>query len=203
MTINSRIYPHSYSGYIKTCPSGGFLCLFIILMFFLSSCAISKDNVGTGMAHLIRNVPFFPQETYQCGPASLAEVMLYWGVKTSPESISKEIYSNSARGTLTLDMVLYAQKKGLNAIHTNKNRNISYIRENINNGYPLIVMVDYGFWKYQQYHYMVIIGYNNNGIIAYSGKSPQKFINEEDFLRIWGKANSWTLLITPKQSKKQ
>ncbi len=27
------------------------------------------------MAHLIENVPFFPQETYQCGPLSLAEVL--------------------------------------------------------------------------------------------------------------------------------
>jgi hypothetical protein len=44
---------------------------------------------------------------------------------------------------------------------------------------------------------MVIIGYNNNGIIAHSGKSPQKFIREEDFIRIWEKANFWTLLITP------
>ncbi|MBU3947539.1 MAG: C39 family peptidase [Proteobacteria bacterium] len=201
MAINSGLYPYTFSEYIKvTIPSMGFPCLFFMLVFLLSSCATSKNNVGTSStAHLIENVPFFPQEIYQCGPASLAEVMQYWGIEISPEAIAKDIYSNSAKGTLSLDMVLYAQKNGLNVIQSNGNHNINYLKENIDLGYPVIVMVDYGFWKYQQNHYMVIIGYNNNGIIAHSGKSHHKFIREEDFLEIWKKAIFWALLIAPKQ----
>ncbi|MDO8724317.1 MAG: C39 family peptidase [Syntrophales bacterium] len=41
---------------------------------------------------MIENVLFFLQETYQCGPASLAGGMHYWGVEASPEEIAEEIY---------------------------------------------------------------------------------------------------------------
>lgn len=30
-------------------------------------------------SHIIKKVPFYPQETFQCGPASMAEVLNYWG----------------------------------------------------------------------------------------------------------------------------
>lgn len=203
MTANSRMCSYTYSGCIKAgIPLRGFPCLFIMLMFFLLSCATSKNNAETSIAHLIENVPFFPQETYQCGPASLAAVMHYWGIETSAEAIAKEIYSNSAKGTLNLDMVLYAQKNGLNVIRSNGNRNINYLKKNVDLGYPVIVMVDYGFWVYQQNHFMVITGYNINGVIAHSGKTPHKSIREEDFLRIWEKANFWTLLVAPKRLEK-
>jgi ABC-type bacteriocin/lantibiotic exporter with double-glycine peptidase domain len=147
---------------------------------------------------MIENVPFFPQEIYQCGPASLAGVFSYWGVKVSPEIIATEIYSKSAKGTLGLDMVLYAQKKGLDVGQSRGS--IKSIKENIDLGYPVVVLVDYGFWVYQQNHFMVIVGYNENGVIANSGRNRLKFIREEDFLRSWGKTDFWTLLIKPKQA---
>lgn len=150
-----------------------------------------------GTARMIENVPFFPQETYQCGPASLAGVMHYWGVEASPEAIAAEIYSSSAKGTLSLDMVLYARKKGLHVIQSRGN--IKYLKENIDLGYPVIVLVDYGFWVYQQNHFMVIVGYNKNGVIANSGKNRLKFIHEGDFLRSWERTDFWTLLIGPRR----
>jgi hypothetical protein len=42
---------------------------------------------------------------------------------------------------------------------------------------------------------MVIIGYNEYGILANSGKDNEKFIPEDDFLKAWEKTNFWTLLI--------
>ena len=165
----------------------------IIIIFLLYSCA-GVGHVPKGSQNsLIENVPFYPQSAYQCGPASLAGVLNYWGIKVTPEEIAGEIYSNSARGTLNIDMVLYVQRKGLKAIQYEGN--IQDIRKNIDSGYPIIVFIDQGFSFYQANHFMVVIGYNEDGVIVNSGKDREEFISEEDFLHSWKKTKFWTLLI--------
>ncbi|MEN8265200.1 MAG: peptidase C39 family protein, partial [Nitrospirota bacterium] len=69
----------------------------------------------------------------------------------------------------------------------------------VNLNFPLIVMVDNGFWIFQRNHFMVVVGYNEDGIIVNSGREQLKFIPLEDFLRSWRRTEFWSLLITPKQ----
>jgi ABC-type bacteriocin/lantibiotic exporter with double-glycine peptidase domain len=148
--------------------------------------------------HIIENMPFYAQETYQCGPASLAGVLNYWRVPAKPDDIAKDIFSENARGTLSIDMVIYAQKKGLFALQYKGS--LDDLKENIDAGYPIIVLVDYGISFYQANHFMVIVGYNGNGVIANSGRDKNVFIPNEDFMKAWKKADYWTLLI--KKSEK-
>ena len=144
-------------------------------------------------AHIIKNIPFYPQETYQCGPSALAMVLNYWGMNITPDNIAKEIFSKSAKGTLTIDMLFYVQGKGLDAdVYKG---NMEDVRKKIDHDYPVIVLVDYGFSVYQSNHFMVVIGYTEDGVIVNSGKNQNKFIPEKDFLKIWNRTNNWTLLI--------
>lgn len=142
---------------------------------------------------MIENVPFYPQETYQCGPASLAGVLNYWRIPARPDDIAKDIFSESARGTLSIDMVMYAQKKGLFAFQYKGS--LEDLKKNIDAGYPLIVLVDYGISFYRANHFMVVVGYNENGVRVNSGKDNNVFISSKDFLRVWKRADYWTLLI--------
>lgn len=155
-----------------------------------------KDIVESDQEHIIENVPFYSQETYQCGPVSLASVLNYWGINITPQDIAKEIYSEAARGTLNIDMVLYAQRKGLNAIQYKGS--IEDLKKNVESGYPVIILVDYGFSLYNANHFMVVVGYNEHGLTVNSGKDKGKFISAEDFLKAWEKTNYWTLLIKPR-----
>ena len=150
-----------------------------------------------GSSRVIEGMPFFPQEDNQCGPASLATVLNYFGVQVSPDEIAREIYSKSARGTLTLDMVLYATGKGLSA--SQYRGNIYDLKSNIDAGYPVIVMVDLGFLLFQKNHFMVVKGYNEDGLIVNSGTIEGKLIPERDFIRVWKKTAFWTLLVRPKK----
>ena len=142
---------------------------------------------------MIENVPFYPQETYHCGPASLAGVLNYWRIPAKPDDIAKDIFSENARGTLSIDMVMYAQKKDLFALQYKGS--LEDLKKNIDAGYPLIVLVDYGISFYQANHVMVVIGYNGKGVIVNSGKDKNTFIANKDFLKAWKKADCWTLLI--------
>ena len=168
----------------------------IFVVFFLHSCAPSTVLQGSKQNRIISNVPFYAQEAYQCGPASLAGVMNYWKIDVTPDSIAKEIYSKSAKGTLNIDMVIYPQKKGLLA--EQYSGNMKDLKKNIDAGYPLIVLVDYGFWAFQSNHFMVVVGYNEDGVIVNSGKDKGKFIPEEDFIKTWEKTKFWTLVIKRK-----
>lgn len=174
----------------------GHLLILILILGFLLSCATTRKVNRSRPCQVLEDVPFYPQQKYQCGPASLAGVLNYWGVDVSPEDIATDIYSRSAKGTLNVDMLLYAEGKGLKA-HQYKG-SLEDIRTHIDSGHPLIVLVDYGFWVYQQNHFMVVVGYDEDRIIANSGKNRQKSIPLKEFLKSWKKTEFWTLLIAPK-----
>ena len=168
----------------------------LLLFYILFSCIKTFSVSESKSVHVIDNVPFYPQEVYQCGPSSLSGVLNYYGVDVSPEDIAQQIYSASARGTLNIDMILYAEKKGLTA--NLYKSSFQDIKSKVNLSYPLIVMVDYGFWIFQRNHFMVVVGYNEDGIIVNSGREQLKFIPLEDFLRSWKRTEFWSLLLTPK-----
>jgi ABC-type bacteriocin/lantibiotic exporter with double-glycine peptidase domain len=178
----------------------GLLLSLLTSLFFLSCTAVTAPNNHFKKAQIIENVPFYPQEMFQCGPASLAEIFNFWGTKISPEEIAGEIYSKSARGTLTIDMVFYAEKKGFAA--RQYSGNLLDVQTKIDSGYPLVVLVDYGFSIYEKTHYMVILGYNEDGLLVHSGKEKGKFIPLKPFIKAWEKTNFWTLLIGPKGDEK-
>jgi len=191
--LKSPFRIHSHGGI----PLKGCLFLFLIAGIFLFSCVNHSVWTPPGGSHLIEDVPFFPQEKYQCGPASLAAVLNFWGVTLSPEEVGSDIFSPSARGTLDQDMVFYAQNRGLKA---NRYRgSVEDLTEKVDSGYPLIVLVDRGSLVYQQNHFMVIVGYNPKGIIAHSGTEARKFIPPRSFLRSWEKTGFWTLLVRSSQ----
>jgi ABC-type bacteriocin/lantibiotic exporter with double-glycine peptidase domain len=164
----------------------------LLALPLLLSCAIARI---AGPATVVEGVPFYAQEAHQCGPASLAGVLNYWGVGVTPEDIAGEIYSGSAKGTLNIDLALYARARGLEARYFSAS--IGDIRRSIDSGYPLIVLVDYGLWLYRQDHFMVVVGYSEDGLIVNSGRSRLKFVPIADFLKSWEKTGSWTLLIKP------
>ena len=181
--------------FIRGASSWKRLFVFLLLISSLLSCTETLFLKESEPLRLIENVPFYPQEAFQCGPASLAGVLNFWGLPVTPEEIATEIFSPSARGTLNLDMMLYPEKKRMKTIYYKGS--MDDIRNKIDLGYPMIVLVDLGFLVYQQNHFMVVVGYDENGIIAHSGKDRLKPIPLKNFVKTWEKTNFWTLWIKP------
>lgn len=189
-SVDSRMRPAFSHGISRR------FCFFVCcstVFLLLCSCAGNKETNIAGDVHSIESVPFFPQEDYQCGPASLAIVLNFWGIDVSPHDITREIFSKSAGGTLNIDMVLYAKRTGLYADQYRGDK--EDLKKYIDAGMPVIVLVDYGFSLYQANHFMVIVGYNDQGVVVDSGRKKNLFILWNDFLKTWKKTNFWTLLI--------
>jgi predicted double-glycine peptidase len=170
-----------------------FFLLFVALVFH--ACAAPPVSSRPETGRVLEEVPFFPQEAYQCGPASLASVLNYWGLRTTPQEIAEEIFSRGARGTLNLDMVLYVQRKGLKAKQDRGSP--ESLKRNIDAGRPVIVLVDLGFWVVRQGHFMVVVGYTEDGVVVHSGREQRKFIPWSPFLKSWEKMKFWTLVVNP------
>jgi len=170
----------------------------VILILLFPGCATPRNDQtfeGRGDVTIIEDVPFYPRDDYQCGPASLAGVLNYWGVSVSPGDIAREIFSPSAGGTLNFDMSLYVQSRGLHALQYSGS--IEDIKEKIKSSHPLIVLVDYGFSIYQVNHYMVVVGFADEEVVVNSGRVQRRLIPARAFMKAWKRTNYWTLLISP------
>ncbi len=90
-------------------------------------------------------------------------------------------------------MAHYAQKKGFFA--RDYSGSLNDLKEKIDAGYPLVVMVDYGISVWQANHFMVVVGYNKDVVIVNSGRKQHEVIGNDAFLKAWRRTDFWTLLV--------
>lgn len=174
--------------------------LWWILLFIFGACSTTDKDLNPEyreiLSHqLIENVPFFPQSDFQCGPSSLAGVLNYYGKNISPSHIADKIFREKVRGTLSIDMALYARELGFFVEWYEGD--LKDLRKNIDSNRPLIAMVDLGLGPVQKPHYLVVVGYEPKGVIVNSGAHQHKRVPWNRFQNQWNRSNFWTLRIHP------
>jgi len=144
-------------------------------------------------------VPFHSQEEYQCGPASLAMVLQYYGAPVDQDEITRALYIPSVRGTLNLDLEFYARRRGFQA--RSFEGTLARAKEEIRQGRPLIVFQDLGAALWPVPHFAVLLGYDDRAgaVVLHSGTTPYRVLSYAEFERSWVARRSWALLIVPGQ----
>jgi Peptidase_C39 like family len=142
-------------------------------------------------------VPFFPDDSDKCGPVALASVLAYWGTSASLKDLQEEVYLPAIHGSLPMDLLTAAKTRGLDA--ASYRGSLSNIIAEIDDGHPLIALLDTGHWIFSQGHFVVITGYDalRGGVYAHSGTSADMFIPYERLLAPWNKTDRWTLRVIP------
>ena len=135
----------------------------LLILLILSACAtaprfrdLQPDLEASG--HYIPNVPFIPQEESRCGPAALAMVLQYWGVKVSEDEVAGETFLPALRGALISDLRAFSERKGFRA--TSYSSSPDDLRFRISKNEPLILLLDLGRGSYQKPHYILAIGFH-------------------------------------------
>jgi ABC-type bacteriocin/lantibiotic exporter with double-glycine peptidase domain len=167
----------------------------------MMSCAVPVGTPHTPLPyksearHLA--VPFFPEDSDQCGSVALASILAYWGKPAQPGHLRDELYLPAIRGSLPLDLLTAAKARGLDA--TSYRGNLSNVISEIDAGHPLIVLLDSGHWIFSQGHFLVITGYDalREGVYVHSGMNADLFLPYERLLNPWNKTNRWTLRVIP------
>jgi len=165
----------------------------------LSGCRAVPTAPGTSTVTVsiqeLSEVPFYPQDAYQCGPAALAEVLTYSGIARSPDDLVAAVYVPSLRGSLQTEMIAATRAQGrlVYPLQTPEE-----IQAQLRNGTPVLVFQNLGLPQYPRWHYAVVIGWNpGREVILRSGTTRRLVLNETTFLRTWQWGGQWAQVILP------
>jgi len=144
----------------------------------------------------VPDVPFYAQEAYYCGPASLAMVLAWGGIATGQDEVAAQIYTPGKEGTLTMDVLGGARRHGRLAVHVDT---LDGLLAEIAAGHPVIVFQNLGLDLYPQWHFAVATGYDLEAgvIVLHSGLDARRTTPLPTFEHTWRRAGYWALVVLP------
>lgn len=177
--------------------------VFFISLICLTACtSIPTQETSRRYAHLapqhtLQDIPYFPQIEDQCGPASLATLLVMRGIDVSPEQLRGKIYIPDKQGAVTTEIVARARQYGLLAYVLVPT--LSDVLAEINAGNPVLVMQNLAFNWMPRWHFSVAIAYNleKQTISLRSGNEVQHEVGFDLFEKTWRRAHSWAMVIVP------
>ena len=175
--------------------------LFFALPLLASGCGILStarlpQPANTPAKAQINDVPFFPQEDLQCGPAALAMALNWSGVSEQPSALTPEVFTPGLKGSLQSGLIGAARRHGRVAYPITGSEPLL---AEVAAGNPVIVLTNLGLSWYPKWHYSVVIGYDQerSEVILHSGHTANEHLDSGVFLNIWERGEYWGLLVLP------
>lgn len=145
------------------------------------------------------NVPFHPQDAYQCGPAALAMVLGAAGVEHTPEALRAAVFLPGRQGSLQAELLAATRRSGLLPYVLDPTPEALFAE--LAAGHPVLVLQDLGWLFTTRWHYAVVIGYDRprRQFILHSGSTPGQVTGFDSFDRSWAKSGRWAFVALPPQ----
>jgi tetratricopeptide (TPR) repeat protein len=147
----------------------------------------------------LTETPFFAQEQYQCGPASLATALTHAGVATTPEALKSEVYVPAREGSLQSEMLAATRRKGYVAYRIEPK--LEALLREVASGTPVIVLQNNSLPIAPLWHYAVAIGYDlpSQEVVLRSGVTERLVLSMSTFERTWARSEYWAMVAVPPQ----
>ena len=145
----------------------------------------------------LAEVPFFPQDEYQCGPAALATTLAASGVRVTPEDLVSQVYIPERKGSLQIEMLAAPRRHGLVSYQLAP-RFEDLLRE-LAAGHPVIVLQNLGIGE--GWHYAVAVGYDYDSgeLILRSGTTQRQVLPFTVHEMVWKRSGYWAMVALPPQ----
>ena len=142
----------------------------------------------------VTGVPFHAQKAYQCGPAAMAMVLEWTGLRISPDELTPIVYTPERKGSLQASLIGAARRHGRLAYPIN---GVDCLIRELAAGHPVIVLQNLGLGWFPRWHYAVAIGYDraDEKIILHTGLVAQRRVGFTTFQRTFRRANQWGLVV--------
>nr|WP_284048064.1 PA2778 family cysteine peptidase [Marinobacter sp. ATCH36] len=156
-------------------------------------------NIATDIEQrlVLDDVPFYAQERYQCGPASLAMMLNSQGLNTNPEVLKELVYLPERHGSLKVELVAAARAHGLLVYPLDGS--LESLLEEVAGGNPVLVMQNLRFGWWPQWHFAVVMGFDaeQRNIILHTDTRERHEETLEVFTATWQRAENWAAVMLP------
>jgi hypothetical protein len=142
-------------------------------------------------------VPFFPQEINQCGPAALATALGAVGVPIAPEVLGTAVFVPAREGSLQIEMLAAPRRHGHIATRIRPDL-VSLLRE-VAAGQAPVVLLNLGLSIQPLWHYAVVVGYDlpAGEILLRSGTVQREVTPLSTFEHTWSRSSQWAFVVLP------
>lgn len=144
----------------------------------------------------VENVPFFSQDRFYCGPASMAMVLSWSGIAVTQDRVALAVYTPGREGSLPNDMASAPRRYGRQAIPVST---LSDLLAELAAGHPVIVFQNLGLTWLPQWHFAVATGYDldRGEIVLHSATIRDHRTSLTRFEHTWRRASYWGLAVLP------
>lgn len=169
-----------------------------VIAGMLASCSILptvpqdlQNTVQTQAAVELKDVPFFAQEAFYCGPSTLAMVLNHAGENTEPNQLAELVYLPGRQGSLQLEMLAAPRRLGYLSYQIEPK--LPALFGALNAGAPVVVLLNLSLPVAPQWHYAVVVGYEpgTHSMILRSGPKERELIPVATFLKLWERSENW------------
>jgi hypothetical protein len=175
--------------------------LIIAALLGASACQTSLRSLPDDLPERVEldDVPFFPQEEYQCGPAALATVLQRSGVATTPEALVPMVYLPGRKGSLQIELIA-ATRRFERVPYVLPGAMVSLLRQ-VQAGHPVLVLQNLGLKHWPQWHFAVVVGFDrsSNEVILRSGTEHRAVLSMSHFARTWARGGNWAVTVLKPQ----
>ncbi len=144
----------------------------------------------------LSEVPFFADDDFLCGPASLATTLAYAGASVGTRDLVAEVYLPKRHGALQIEMLAAARRHG--AVSYALDGKLESVMREVAAGNPVIVLQDFGVWPFKVWHYAVVIGFDRDehSIVMRSGLRERQVAPWAALEYTWG-GDHWAMVTMP------
>lgn len=145
----------------------------------------------------LRDVQFFPQQEFQCGPAALATVLNQRGVRVTPRQLKERVFLPQRQGSLQVELVAAAREQGM-LVYPLRPR-LEDVLSEVAAGNPVLILQNQGLDWLPVWHFAVVVGFDRqrHELILRSGITERLVIDFTAFDVTWARSNRWAVLTLP------
>jgi hypothetical protein len=175
---------------------------YVLIALIFSACAstpMTRDILDHQRQMLGKNkeltdVPFFPQQAYQCGPAALATILTYSGIDVSTEALVPKVYLPGRKGTLQVELIATTRRYG--RLPYLLQPSMETLIRQVKDGKPVLVLQNLGVKWIPRWHFAVVVGYDmdKGELLLRSGKERRYRMDMHLFERTWKRSGHWAFI---------
>ncbi len=174
-----------------------FHLLIVSMALVVSACATLKPATPPEHDSVRLDVPFVEQEVAHCGPAALTSALQFRGQQVAIDELVRQVYLPGREGSLTLEMTAAVRRQGLlpyPALPT-----LDAVLAELDAGNPVLVLQNLSFNWWPQWHYALVVGYEDAGatLLLHSGKQAFYALPAHTFMKTWRRSDYWGLVPVP------